>query len=144
MENVFDDLLSLKDAADLWHLEESTIRKAIANEKFTNNVEVKKFGKQWVISKKAMQRVYGYLYNDQIVEEEISDTKKRQIYYYISECFVAYAKKYKMDFNKVNKEFVKHGIIDYIYDCYDYLHLQNTNSTVIDIRSRIKRGVNYA
>lgn len=144
MENSFENLLSLKDAADMWHLEESTLRKAIASNKFIVNQDVKKFGKQWIITKEAMERVYGYLKKDSVFNDSISDIKKRQIYYFIFECSNLYANKYQVDIKDVNKEFMKCGIIDYLYECYDYLHLSNTNEVVKDIRSRIRRGVHYA
>lgn len=55
----FDDLIALSDATELWNLSESTLRKAIAAHRLVNGVDVCKFGKQWVISKKAMTREYG-------------------------------------------------------------------------------------
>ena len=127
MEYSFENLLALKDAADLWHLEESTLRKAIANKKFVVNQDVKKFGKQWIITKQAMERIYGHLKNDTVFNDNISDIKKRQIYYFIFECSNIYAKKYKESIKTVNKDFMKYGIIDYLYECYDYLHLSDTN-----------------
>ena len=55
----FDHLLSFKDATELWGLNESTLRKAITYGKLINGVDVRKYGKQWVVSIKAMQREYG-------------------------------------------------------------------------------------
>lgn len=55
----FDGLLSLSDATELWGLNESTLRKAIAYGKLVNGVDVCKFGKQWVVSLSAMEREYG-------------------------------------------------------------------------------------
>lgn len=55
----FDDLLAMSDATQLWNLNESTLRKAISYGKLVNGVDVCKFGKQWVVSKKAMKREYG-------------------------------------------------------------------------------------
>lgn len=55
----FDDLMSFTDAAILWHLNESTLRKAISYGKLTPNIDAKKFGKQWIVSRKAMEREYG-------------------------------------------------------------------------------------
>lgn len=55
----FDGLIALSDATELWGLNESTLRKAIAYGKLVNGVDVCKFGKQWVISMAAMQREYG-------------------------------------------------------------------------------------
>lgn len=59
IQTPFDDLLSFGDATFLWGLNESTLRKAIAYGKLIKGVDVCKFGKQWVVSKKAMIREYG-------------------------------------------------------------------------------------
>lgn len=55
----FDGLMAFGDATQLWGLNESTLRKAIAYGKLVNGIDVYKFGKQWVISIEAMQREYG-------------------------------------------------------------------------------------
>lgn len=55
----FDRLLSLSDATDLWGLNESTLRKAISYRKLVEGVDVQKFGKQWVVTRDAMEREYG-------------------------------------------------------------------------------------
>lgn len=59
MDNPFEELLSFSDAAKMWKLDDSTLRKAAANGKFVDGVEVKKFGKQWIITKSAMTNHYG-------------------------------------------------------------------------------------
>ncbi len=59
VETPFDGLMSFSDATELWGLNESTLRKAIAYGKLVNGVDVCKFGKQWVVSIEAMQREYG-------------------------------------------------------------------------------------
>lgn len=55
----FDGLIAFSDATELWGLNESTLRKAIAYGKLINGVDVCKYGKQWVISSEAMRREYG-------------------------------------------------------------------------------------
>ena len=55
----FDGLMAFSDATELWGLNESTLRKAIAYGKLINGVDVCKFGKQWVVSADAMRREYG-------------------------------------------------------------------------------------
>lgn len=55
----FDRLLAFGDATDLWGLNESTLRKAIAYRKLIEGVDVQKFGKQWVVTRDAMEREYG-------------------------------------------------------------------------------------
>ena len=59
VDTPFDGLMAFSDATTLWGLNESTLRKAIAYGKLVNGVDVCKFGKQWVVSMKAMQREYG-------------------------------------------------------------------------------------
>ena len=55
----FDGIMAFADATQLWGLNESTLRKAIAYGKLVNGVDVCKYGKQWVISMDAMKREYG-------------------------------------------------------------------------------------
>ena len=59
VETPFDGLMAFSDATALWGLNESTLRKAISYGKLVDGVDVCKFGKQWVVSTKAMQREYG-------------------------------------------------------------------------------------
>ena len=55
----FDGLIAFSDATALWGLNESTLRKAISYGKLKDGIDVKKFGKQWVITEDAMKREYG-------------------------------------------------------------------------------------
>ena len=55
----FDGLMAFTDATELWGLNESTLRKAIAYGKLINGVDACKYGKQWIISIEAMEREYG-------------------------------------------------------------------------------------
>lgn len=59
VETPFDGLMAFSDATALWSLNESTLRKAISYGKLVDGVDVCKFGKQWVVSMRAMQREYG-------------------------------------------------------------------------------------
>ena len=59
VDTPFDGLMAFSDATELWGLNESTLRKAIAYGKLINGVDACKFGKQWVVSVEAMQREYG-------------------------------------------------------------------------------------
>ena len=59
VETPFDDLMSFGDATQLWGLNESTLRKAIAYGRLLNGIDVCKYGKQWVITMDAMRREYG-------------------------------------------------------------------------------------
>ena len=59
VETPFDGLMAFSDATELWGLNESTLRKAIAYGMLINGVDVCKFGKQWIVSMDAMRREYG-------------------------------------------------------------------------------------
>jgi len=54
----FSDLCSMKEATDLFGLNQSTIRKAIKYGRFEIGQDVFKFGKQWVLVKAAVDREY--------------------------------------------------------------------------------------
>lgn len=62
----FDGLIALSDATLLWGLHESTLRKAISYGKLVNGIDVCKYGKQWVVSTKAMEREYGQPITDTV------------------------------------------------------------------------------
>ena len=55
----FDRLLSFADATELWGLNESTLRKAVSYRKLVDGIDVKKYGKQWLVTRDAMEREYG-------------------------------------------------------------------------------------
>lgn len=55
----FDRLLSFGDATELWGLNESTLRKAVSYRKLVDGIDVKKYGKQWLVTRDAMEREYG-------------------------------------------------------------------------------------
>ena len=54
----WDNLISLKEAAELYNRDESTLRRAISNGLLKEGIDCKKFGKQWVILRSSMDRVY--------------------------------------------------------------------------------------
>lgn len=57
--NPFDGLMSFKEAANLWNIDDSTLRKAVINGKLIEGKDVKKFGKQWIITVDAMEKTFG-------------------------------------------------------------------------------------
>lgn len=59
----FDGLLSFADASSLWGLNESTLRKAVSYRKLIEGADVQKYGKQWVVTRIAMEREYGPLHD---------------------------------------------------------------------------------
>ncbi len=59
IETPFDGLIAFGDATELWNLNESTLRKAISYGKLVPGIDVCKYGKQWIITRSAMEREYG-------------------------------------------------------------------------------------
>ena len=59
IDTPFDGLLALSEATDMWNLNESTLRRAISYGKLIAGSDVKKYGKQWVVTYDAMIREYG-------------------------------------------------------------------------------------
>ncbi|MBR6348614.1 MAG: DUF2442 domain-containing protein [Spirochaetales bacterium] len=75
LKTPFDNLIGLSDATEIWKLNESTLRKAISYGKLRIGRDVCNYGKQWVVTKAAMIREYGYPEQDysgfQAVAEEV-------------------------------------------------------------------------
>lgn len=72
----FDGLLAFSDATAMWGLNESTLRKAITYGKLVAGIDVCKYGKQWVVSRNAMEREYGY--PEGFVEKlQVADKKEK-------------------------------------------------------------------
>lgn len=61
VDTPFAGLLSFADATAMWGLSESTLRKAVAYRKLIEGVDVQKYGKQWIVTRSAMEREYGML-----------------------------------------------------------------------------------
>ena len=59
VQTPFDGLMSFADASELWGLSESTLRKAVSYGKIAPGIDARKYGKQWVVTRDAMQREYG-------------------------------------------------------------------------------------
>ena len=59
VETQFDGLMSFADACELWGLSESTLRKAVSYGKLQPGLDARKYGKQWVVTRRAMRREYG-------------------------------------------------------------------------------------
>lgn len=57
----FDGLIAFTEACQLWNLNESALRKAVSYGKLIDGIDVSKYGKQWVVTMKAMEREYGPL-----------------------------------------------------------------------------------
>lgn len=59
VDTPFADLLSFADATSIWGLNESTLRKAVSYQRLIEGIDVQKFGKQWIVTRSAMEREYG-------------------------------------------------------------------------------------
>ena len=68
-KGAFDTMMSCADAALIWRLDESTLRKAILAHRFVEGTDVMKFGKQWIITEKAMTREFG-LSDERRIQED--------------------------------------------------------------------------
>ncbi|MBP3915622.1 helix-turn-helix domain-containing protein [Clostridium sp.] len=55
----YKDLISFTDAAKEWGLHPTTLRKALEYGRLKPNVDCKLFGRQWIISIAAMEKVFG-------------------------------------------------------------------------------------
>lgn len=55
----FDGLLSFAEAAERWNIDDSTLRKAVSNGRLVENIDIKKFGKQWVVTEQSMHNIFG-------------------------------------------------------------------------------------
>ncbi len=58
-ESPFAHLMSFSEAASLWGIDDSTLRKAAADGRLCPEIDIKKFGKQWVVTEQAMKKTFG-------------------------------------------------------------------------------------
>lgn len=56
-----DEVMTVSEAAELWGLTEGGIRKAISTKKFILGIDYRKAGRITLITREAMERVYGKL-----------------------------------------------------------------------------------
>lgn len=68
-----DELMSTREAAEFWGLDESSIRKRIDD--FPPGT-VRKFGKQWVVSRKGMEKIFGKRGKTMTLGQFIEEMKK--------------------------------------------------------------------
>ena len=57
-KDIFEDLLTAVEAAELWGLEESTVKKACQQGRFEPH-EARKMGRVWLVTREGMERLYG-------------------------------------------------------------------------------------
>lgn len=60
-EGPFSGMFSLAEAAEIWCIDDSSIRKAISDGRLKPGTDCRKFGKQWVVTYKAMDMHFGKL-----------------------------------------------------------------------------------
>lgn len=138
---LFNDLISLKDASVQWKIDDSVLRHAIVSGKLVENVDVKKFGKQWVITRTAMERVYGYIPKNS--DEIYSKRKLQAAIMYVSKIALDYSKQEKISITEACERFEKHNISQLIIDCFDYYEHCNFAEILEEISSKIKKGYIY-
>ena len=71
------------------------------------------------------------------------NNKIKEIVYLQAECLYLYSKKKKISLKDASYLFNKYHIFEYIFICYDYLHLSGIDYIVKDIDKRIKEGVDF-
>lgn len=79
----FKGLYTFQQVADIYGLDNSTLRKQVSNGKLVANVEVKKFGKTWLITEQAMIKHFGAdqfnLYHGKITLNDLDESRKEKI-----------------------------------------------------------------
>lgn len=142
MENsLFTNLISLKDASMIWKIDDSVLRRAISSKKFVENVDVKKFGKQWVVTRQAMERVYGYIPNGE--DEPYSKRKLQAAFMFVSKLIYDYSRKEKISLKESSQILSNHKIPELIIDCFDYYEHCNSQEILEEIILKIKKGFVY-
>jgi hypothetical protein len=58
---ILAQVYTFAEAAELWHIDSSTLRHRVTSEKLIDGIDFKKSGKVWLITKSAMERLYGIL-----------------------------------------------------------------------------------
>ena len=52
-------ILTFKEASNIWKLNDSTLRKLVKTDKLIEGIDFRKSSSTWLITKKAMIKVYG-------------------------------------------------------------------------------------
>jgi len=142
MENSrFTDLISLKEAADIWKIDDSVLRHAISSGRLVENVDVKKFGKQWVITRQAMQRLYGY--KPKNIDLVYDRRKMQAALIYVSKVASDYSKQENISISDAYSVFSKHNIGQFITDCFEYYEHCTYKEVLDEITKKVKEGFVY-
>lgn len=79
----FKGLYTFQEVSEIYGIDNSTLRKQVSNNKLINEVEVKKFGKTWLITEQAMIKHFGEnqfnLYKGQITLQQIEAQRRAHI-----------------------------------------------------------------
>lgn len=80
----FDEILASQDVAEIWGIDSSTVRRAIANDRLIIGEDCQKYGRQWVLNIDAVCRLWGVspLYSQDTRLFISPDTRKRLIRQY--------------------------------------------------------------
>lgn len=57
------EIMTFTEAAAKWNIDSSTLRKLVTTDKLKENIDYRKSGKVWLITKNAMERIYGIIEN---------------------------------------------------------------------------------
>ena len=63
VKSALNNVMTAKEAAEIWGITEGAIRAAIKAKKFATGVDYRKAGRITLITKEAMEKVYGKLEN---------------------------------------------------------------------------------
>lgn len=58
---MIENILTFKEASEKWGLNDSTLRKLVTTDKLKEGIDYRKSGNVWLITKKAMESLYGKL-----------------------------------------------------------------------------------
>ena len=58
-ENYLQNVLTFAEAAKVWKISDSTLRKMVNTGKLKENIHYKKSGSTWIITRMAMRKIYG-------------------------------------------------------------------------------------
>jgi hypothetical protein len=53
------EVLTFSEAAEIWDIDPSTLRHRVTSEKLNEGIDYRKSGKVWLITRNAMERLYG-------------------------------------------------------------------------------------
>ena len=57
--NNISEVLTFSEAAEIWNIDPSTLRHRVTGEELQEGLDYRKSGKVWLITKNAMERLYG-------------------------------------------------------------------------------------